>query len=56
MEPFVTYLGYQIDKAGIDTVPGKVNAIQDAPPPENVHELKAFLGQLNYYSKFLPNL
>lgn len=56
MKPSVTYLGYQIDKAGIYPVPEKVKAIQDAPPPKNVHELKAYLGLLNYYSKFLPNL
>ena len=56
MKPSVTYLGYQIDKAGIHPVPEKVKAIQDAPPPKNVHELKAYLGLLNYYSKFLPNL
>ena len=53
MKPSVTYLGYQIDKAGIHPVPEKVKAIQDAPPPKNVHELKAYLGLLNYYSKFL---
>ena len=56
MKLSVTYLGYQIDKAGIHPVPEKVKAIQDAPPPKNVHELKAYLGLLNYYSKFLPNL
>ena len=52
MKPSVTYLGYQIDKVGIHPVPEKVKAIQDAPHPKNVHELKAYLGLPNYYSKF----
>lgn len=34
----------------------KVKAIMDAPTPANVTELKAYLGLLNYYNKFLPNL
>lgn len=34
----------------------KVKAIKEAPSPRNIHELKAYLGLLNYYSKFLPNL
>ena len=28
----------------------------DAPQPKNVTQLKLFLGMLNYYGKFLPNL
>ena len=34
----------------------KVRAIVEAPAPQNVSQLKSFLGMLNYYSKFLPNL
>ena len=34
----------------------KVKAIQDAPQPRNVTELKSYLGLLTYYSRFLPNL
>ena len=34
----------------------KVRAIQEAPAPTSVKELKAFLGLLNYYSKFLHNI
>ena len=34
----------------------KVTAIKEAPKPKNVSELRAFLGIINYYHRFLPNL
>lgn len=52
----VTYLGHRIDKEGIHPVPDKVKAIANARRPENVTELKSFLGLLNYYGNFLPDL
>ena len=52
----VEYLGHVIDKDGLHPSQEKVRAIQQAPEPCNVTELKSFLGLLNYYSKFLPNL
>ena len=41
---------------GLHPVPEKVKAVQEAPKPQNVTELKSYLGLLSYYSKFLPNL
>lgn len=52
----VTYLGHRINKEGLTPVPEKVEAIQEAKPPENVTQLKAYLGLLNYYGRFLKNL
>ena len=52
----VTYLGFRISKEGISPLPEKVDAIQNAPPPENITQLKAYLGMLNYYNRYLPNL
>ena len=54
--PSVTYLGHKIDAEGLYPLPDKVQAIQEAPTPRNVQELKAYLGLLTYYSKFLPNM
>lgn len=34
----------------------KVRAIKEAPNPKNVAELKSFLGLVNYYGKFLPDV
>ena len=52
----IEYLGYVIDKDGLHPTAEKVLAIKEAPTPRNVTELRSFLGILNYYSRFLPNL
>ena len=56
MVPSVTYLGHQIDASGLHPVPDKIRTIEEAPAPNNVTELKSYLGLLTYYGKFLPNL
>ena len=56
MAPSVIYLGHKIDAQGLHPIPEKVKAVQEAPKPNNVTELKSYLGLLSYYSKFLPNL
>ena len=38
------------------TLDTKVAAIQKAPSPRDVQELRSFLGLVHYYGKFLPNL
>uniref|UniRef100_A0A3B3S779 ribonuclease H n=1 Tax=Paramormyrops kingsleyae TaxID=1676925 RepID=A0A3B3S779_9TELE len=52
----VEYLGHRVDSKGLHPVKKKVIAIMEAPTPKNVTELKSYLGLLNYYNKFLPNL
>ena len=52
----VEYLGHVIDQDGIRPLPSKVAAIDEAPAPTNIKELRSFLGLLNYYGKFIPNL
>ncbi|CAG2228036.1 unnamed protein product [Mytilus edulis] len=52
----VVYLGFKINKHGIYPVESKVEAIDKAPSPTNVTELKAYLGMLNYYNRFLASL
>ena len=56
MLPSVEYLGHIISNKGIQPTEEKIRAIVKAPAPNNVTQLKAFLGMLNYYGKFLPNL
>ena len=52
----VEYLGHKISAEGIHPTEEKKRAILDAPPPQNLQQLRSFLGLLNFYGKFLPNL
>ena len=52
----VVYLGHVIGEHGLRPTQDKVQAVLAAPEPKNVTELKAYLGLLNYYGRFLPNL
>ena len=52
----VDYLGHKIDADGLHALPSKINAITSAPEPRDIQELRSFLGLLNYYGKFIPNL
>nr|XP_061795480.1 uncharacterized protein K02A2.6-like [Nerophis lumbriciformis] len=56
LRPSVEYLGHVIDHEGLHKAPSKTKAIVDAPAPENVSQLRSFLGLLNYYGRFIPNL
>ena len=52
----VVYLGHRFDAQGIHPVKDKVQALMEIRAPQNVTELKSYLGLLNYYNRFLPNL
>jgi len=52
----VEYLGHMIDKEGIHTLKRKVEALTNAKTPQNVEQLQSFLGMVNYYAKYIPNL
>ena len=56
MNASVEYLGHRIDPDGIHAMDSKLEAIHEAPTPLNIQELRSFLGLLNYYASFIPNL
>ena len=56
MQPEIDFLGYHIDADGRHPMDEEIHTIKEAPTPKNVSELRSFLGLVNYYSKFLPNL
>ena len=56
MVPSVQYLGHRIDAKGLHPLREKVRAIEEAPAPRSVKELRSYLGLITYYSKFLPNM
>ncbi|XP_065190696.1 uncharacterized protein K02A2.6-like [Sycon ciliatum] len=52
----VTFLGHIIDASGIKPTKEKVQDVIDARAPTDVQELRSYLGLINYYHKFIPNL
>jgi hypothetical protein len=50
-----TYLGHIVDKQGIRPNPKKVEAVQTWPVPKNVHDVRSFLGLVNYFRKFIDH-
>ena len=56
MQKDVEYLGHRISSEGIYPTAEKLRAIKDAPAPQNTQQLRSFIGLINYYGKFLPNL
>ena len=52
----INFLGYKLCQEGLRPHEEKVRAVKKAPKPQNVQQLKAFLGLINYYSKFIGNL
>ena len=45
----VEYLGHVITDEGLQLPQAKVIAMQNAPVPQNITQLKSFLGLINYY-------
>ena len=58
LKPEVVYLGLRISAEGLQPVEfeEKINAVKRAPAPQNVSELRSFLGMVQYYHSFLPGL
>lgn len=52
----VTYLGHTINENGLHPTQDKINDIINSPRPTDVSSLRTFLGMINYYHQFIPNL
>lgn len=51
----VEFLGHLVSSSGIKKTPAYINKITEYPIPENVGQLREFLGLINFQRKFLPN-
>ena len=49
-------LGFLMSDRGVEVDPSKIKAILDMPPPKSEKEIRGFLGQLQYISRFIAKL
>ncbi|KAM7288053.1 uncharacterized protein ISCGN_031742 [Ixodes scapularis] len=50
------FLGHQVGEQGVAVLAENVQAILDAPQPQDSKQLRSFLGMVTFYGKFLPDL
>ena len=51
----ITYLGHLITPDGVKPLKEKVKAIEEWEVPENIYQVRSFLGAVGYYRKFIHN-
>ena len=52
----IEFCGFIVSQHGIATCPNKIKAIRDWPIPENVKDVRSFLGLCGFYNKFVENI
>jgi len=52
----LSFLGFVISPDGLEVQETKVDAIKKFRPPRNVTQVLSFLGMVNYYRRFVPNI
>ena len=50
------FLGHRVSAQGIRLLPAKVDAVRRFKRPRSVKSLQRFLGLVNFYRRFLPNI
>lgn len=56
MQDSIEYMGKRISERGIQSSPVKVKAIKEAPAPQNVNQLRSWLGMVNFHAQQIQNL
>ena len=51
----VKFLGHIVSAKGIHCDPDKLRSVTDWPHPENITDLRSFLGTASYYRRFIPD-
>ena len=48
----MNYLGFEVSSQGVHASPDKVRAVVEWPRPDDVHDVRSFLGLASYYKRF----
>ena len=51
----IKYLGHIVSAEGIATDPRKIRCVQEWPVPQNIEQLRSFLGFVGYYRRFIKD-
>ena len=51
----VKFLGHIVSAKGIHCDPDKLRSVTDWPRPENITDVRSFLGTASYYRRFIPD-
>lgn len=49
------FLGYIVNRSGLNVDPEKISAIVNIPTPKNAKEVRRIVGMMSWYRKFVPN-
>jgi hypothetical protein len=52
----ITYLGFNVSASGIKPIQAKLDVIRDWPQPQTIKDVRGFLGFVNRYFAFYPNV
>lgn len=52
----LSFLGHIVTEKGVSIDPSRTCAIRDFPPPKDCKGIARFLGMVNFFNKFIPNL
>jgi transposase InsO family protein len=55
-EEEVKFMGHIVSKCGVRPNPEKIEAIKNIPVPTKVKEVRAFLGAMNFYRRYIKDL
>ena len=51
----INFFGHILSSKGVECDPQKTQAVLEASPPQNVEEVRSFLGVVGFCSRFIPN-
>jgi hypothetical protein len=54
-QKIVPFLGHVLSEDGISVDPSKVQEVMDWKAPTTIHEVRSFLGLVDYYRRFIPD-